>query len=336
MSKHSKSGKQGESVAVTNEDKPLAAEQRQTKTKAYRMETLHRRQIRGVDYNPRNITEAARVLLKRNLEDVGQVAPISVNLRTEGKGWKPEACGYYILSGHQRLSIVDAIEGTDDYTIEVAVVELDPDREVAQNIFMNNTQAQGVFDLEMTEALLTGLVQSGTNLMDAGFSHEVTVQLFPENATLTGLLPDEALAPIPDAARAAIARKGVAGGALSGAPGGDSGAAAGVDGAKGAEGDGTARKGRPKGAAGVPPAATTEPAHGVPSVADAVQGLEDKYKQKMVQKKAEANSDDFVVFVFRDHTHCQEFRALVGAPEGERYFSAEQLLGWVKRASRKA
>jgi hypothetical protein len=55
--------------------------------------------------------------------------------------------------GHQRLERLDAKTGTQDYTLHVARVHLDPATEKAQNIFFNNANAQGYFDMAALETM---------------------------------------------------------------------------------------------------------------------------------------------------------------------------------------
>lgn len=52
-----------------------------------------------------------------------------------------------VVGGHQRLKALDALEGSPDYLVPVAVVDLDPVTEKAQNVFLNNGEAQGQWDL---------------------------------------------------------------------------------------------------------------------------------------------------------------------------------------------
>lgn len=61
-----------------------------------------------------------------------------------------------IVSGHQRVKALDQIMKTDDYSLEVEVVDLDLKTEIEQNIFMNSTTVQGQFDDPMLKALLEG------------------------------------------------------------------------------------------------------------------------------------------------------------------------------------
>lgn len=70
-----------------------------------------------------------------------------------------------LVSGHQRLKQIDALEKSEDYTLTVAVVDLDEKTEKEQNIFFNSTSAQGTFDFEMLLDILPDI-----NAFDAGFT----------------------------------------------------------------------------------------------------------------------------------------------------------------------
>lgn len=59
-----------------------------------------------------------------------------------------------LVSGHQRISVLDSLEGTDDYQLDFAMVDLDDNEEKAANIAFNNESAFGQWgfdrsDLEM-------------------------------------------------------------------------------------------------------------------------------------------------------------------------------------------
>jgi hypothetical protein len=59
-----------------------------------------------------------------------------------------------VVSGHQRLNALDALEGTQDYHLDVTVVDLTEKEEREQNVFLNAGDAQGAFDEEMLGKLL--------------------------------------------------------------------------------------------------------------------------------------------------------------------------------------
>ena len=63
--------------------------------------TLMRSQIHPADYNPREIGENERNTLKRGLKSFGLLGGILVNKQT----------GYTIVSGHQKVSLLDEMAG---------------------------------------------------------------------------------------------------------------------------------------------------------------------------------------------------------------------------------
>ena len=96
-------------------------------------------------YNPRKIDPYARKLLKDKLEKVGCVEALVWNRKTGN-----------LISGHQRLSILDELEGKADYVVGVTVVNVSEKREKELNVFLNNASAQGRFDEKLLADVLMG------------------------------------------------------------------------------------------------------------------------------------------------------------------------------------
>jgi hypothetical protein len=107
------------------------------KLEKYEMRVMRRGEIHGAEYNPRKISEAAKKKLKRFLKKHGLWCPLTLNSKTGN-----------LISGHQRLEIMDSILGPD-YELTVAVGEVDETEEVKINLFMNNPSAQGEWDPEL-------------------------------------------------------------------------------------------------------------------------------------------------------------------------------------------
>ena len=103
---------------------------------------VKRSEIHGADYNPRTITESALKKLRKwfKTEGKGQLAPITVNKNT-----------MTVVSGHQRLTVLDQLNRypDNDYDLTVAMADLDEKTEVEANVFMNNKSAMGDFDYDM-------------------------------------------------------------------------------------------------------------------------------------------------------------------------------------------
>ena len=152
-----------------------------SKFQKFEMRRMNRKEINGAPYNPRRISESAKKKLRANLKDVGLLGPLTVNTKTGN-----------LVSGHQRLAALDALEGTDDYTIDVAIVSLSPKREREQNLFMNNAGAMGEWDIDALAAMLpeiklenTGFDAVELEIMFSGTEHEsfFAPEKQPENVT---------------------------------------------------------------------------------------------------------------------------------------------------------
>jgi hypothetical protein len=100
----------------------------------FEVKTIHRSKIHNAPYNPRFITDEAKRKLKGSIKRNGLLAPPTWNIRTGN-----------IVGGHQRISVMDDLHGTQDYELQVAVVDLDDKQEKAANIALNNPKAQGDF-----------------------------------------------------------------------------------------------------------------------------------------------------------------------------------------------
>lgn len=117
--------------------------------------TIHRSKIVNAPYNPRVIDEGARKRLKKGIKRFGLVEPLVWNERTGN-----------LVSGHQRLSIMDEIEKTQDYELVVSVIDIDPKSEMELNVQLNNTSMQGEYDID----LLTDMINEGADPNLLGFS----------------------------------------------------------------------------------------------------------------------------------------------------------------------
>ncbi|MBO7735917.1 MAG: hypothetical protein J6S67_25330 [Methanobrevibacter sp.] len=133
--------------------------------KIWGTEEIARSEIKNAPYNPRVITEKARKKLKANLLKNGLMGGIVWNRRTGN-----------LVSGHQRLNIIDTIYKNQDYKIPVTVVDFDLETEKKQNIALNNKEMQGDYDLEKLRELMVGLPE----IEDTGFTETDTLQMFGE------------------------------------------------------------------------------------------------------------------------------------------------------------
>jgi hypothetical protein len=138
-----------------------------TAFESYSVEVLNRKLLKGAEYNPRILDDKAKVKLRAGLQKHGMLAPPVWNKRTGT-----------IVGGHQRIKILDALNGTDDYTLQVAVVDLDETAEKEANLLLNNTQAQGEWDIQKLDAILK---DKSLDLSGTGFDMGDVYRLFGAN-----------------------------------------------------------------------------------------------------------------------------------------------------------
>ena len=156
-----------------------------TKYQNFKIERIHRSSIQSAPYNPRKISDSARAKLKANLKRIGLVQPIVWNRTTRN-----------LVGGHQKLSIIDELEKSEDYFLEVSVVELDQKTEIEQNIFLNNKDAQGEYDFDKLVEIdklyeidfkLGGISDSEIEMIKIDSTLEVTADEYDFEAELRAL-----------------------------------------------------------------------------------------------------------------------------------------------------
>ena len=123
---------------------------------------VNRSELSLADYNPRILSEEARKSLKRGIKKFGLVGGIVVNKRT----------GMTIVSGHQRISVMDELNKypDNDYRLRVDVIDVDDKQEKELNILMNNPNAQGVWDYEGLRRILPEIDYKDAGLTEADLS----------------------------------------------------------------------------------------------------------------------------------------------------------------------
>ena len=129
-----------------------------SKFQGYTMERVNRSSIELAYYNPRRISQGNRDRLKHGLSRHSLVVPLTLNKRT-GR----------LVSGHQRLHILDEKHKGADYALDIAVIDVPESEEAALNILLNNESAQGEFDTQAVKALAA---EFSLDLSDCGFSRE--------------------------------------------------------------------------------------------------------------------------------------------------------------------
>lgn len=127
---------------------------------------MMRSEIHLSPHNPRKIDAQARKALKRGIKKFGMVGGIVVNKRT----------GNTLVSGHQRLTIMDELQNYDpvtkenDYKIRVDLVDLEPKEADALLILLNNAGAQGQWDYNELAALVPDIDYKDAGLTEADLS----------------------------------------------------------------------------------------------------------------------------------------------------------------------
>ena len=124
---------------------------------------LSRSLISFADYNPRTLDDEARKSLKRGIKKFGLLGGVIVNKRTN----------YTVVSGHQRLTVMDELQKYDvntkenDYKVRVDVIDVDVKMEKELNILLNNPNAQGRWDYEKLAQLIPDIDYKDAGLTDA-------------------------------------------------------------------------------------------------------------------------------------------------------------------------
>lgn len=123
---------------------------------------LKRSQIKFADYNPRVLDDEAKKTLKRGIKKFGLVGGVTVNKRT----------GFTVVSGHQRLTVMDELQKYDpktmenDYKVRIDVVDVDDKMEKELNILLNNPNAQGRWDYEKLAQIIPDIDYKDAGLTD--------------------------------------------------------------------------------------------------------------------------------------------------------------------------
>lgn len=161
---------------------------------------LKRSMIHLAGYNPRKISEEAKKTLKRGIKKFGLVGGLVVNKRT----------GMTLVSGHQRLSVMDELNKypDNDYLIRVELIDVDEKREKELNILTNNPNAMGSWDYDALRELVpdidwkdAGLTDVDLNLIGCDFLLQTE-----EESSLADALSDM-MAPVTEQKEAGKAAK---------------------------------------------------------------------------------------------------------------------------------
>lgn len=131
---------------------------------------INRSDIQLANYNPRKISAEARKKLKANIKQNGIIGGLVWN-RTTGN----------LVSGHQRLSILDELNKypDSDYLVKVEQIDVDEVKEKELNIFFNNSAVQGEWDYDMLAQIIpdidyknAGLTEEDLQLIGVDFTFQ--------------------------------------------------------------------------------------------------------------------------------------------------------------------
>ena len=149
---------------------------KQTKYQKFDMDTVQRDEIKGAEYNPRVISEDAKKRLRKMLAKHGLVQPLVWNRRTGN-----------LVSGHQRLAALDSLERSQDYALQVAVVDLNERDERILNVQLNNPSMMGEWDMDKLSDMAE---QSDIAPSELGFSDGDIAVMFGDGGSMDELLGD--------------------------------------------------------------------------------------------------------------------------------------------------
>jgi len=123
---------------------------------------MQRSEIHLSGYNPRQIDPEGKKQLARSIRNFGVVGGIVVNAQT----------GYTVVSGHQKIKILDEKFGypENDYSLKVEVVDVDEKTEKEMNIMFNNPNVGGKWDYDALAQLVPDIDFKKAGLTDSDLS----------------------------------------------------------------------------------------------------------------------------------------------------------------------
>lgn len=119
---------------------------------------IKRSLISFADYNPRTLSSEEKAQIKRGIKKFGLVGGLVVNKGT----------GMTLVSGHQRLKVMDELNKypDQDYIIRVDVIDVDDKTEKELNILLNNPNAQGKWDYDALREMIPDIDYKSAGLTD--------------------------------------------------------------------------------------------------------------------------------------------------------------------------
>ena len=165
---------------------------------------LLRSQIKLHEQNPRVISDENRKALKRGIKKFGMVGGIVVNKRTD----------YTLVSGHQRLSVMDELQKynvktkENDYPIRVDLIDVEEKEEKELLILLNNPSAQGEWNYDTLREIIpdidykdAGLTEQDLDIIGVDFNFQTE-----EENTIADEL-DTLMEPVREEHQAEVAQK---------------------------------------------------------------------------------------------------------------------------------
>lgn len=118
---------------------------------------IRRSEINLASYNLRTISAEARKKLKANIKANGIIGGLVYNLRTKT-----------LVSGHQRLSILDELNKypDNDYLVKVEAIDVNEKKEKELNVWFNNNSVQGEWDYDQLAQLIPDIDYTQAGLSD--------------------------------------------------------------------------------------------------------------------------------------------------------------------------
>ena len=145
--------------------------------------------------NPRKMSAAGKRKLKEQMKR-GLAGGIVVNNRTKKNGFDEEDICQMVVSGHQRILVMDELSGYDkdpianDYPVPCAIIEVKIKKESELVLALNNDQIGGEWDIELLGEFLAN-EENEVDAAAAGFGRMDLTAMFG-GAIADGMLGIEA------------------------------------------------------------------------------------------------------------------------------------------------
>lgn len=143
--------------------------------------TMWRSEIKPHPHNPRIINDGNRKALKKRVKEVGLLGTTFIVNQTTG----------HLLSGHQRLSILDDEmkykDGKNDYELDVDLVCVNEKQELEMLVFFNNPSGQGDWDKELLAKIN---LDFDVSFADMGFDNLDVNLMFDGDSRFSTLFED--------------------------------------------------------------------------------------------------------------------------------------------------